>query len=238
MKDKLYTIRWALTQELKKNPDSGNLKDAILLVSELIGDSAPPIKPIEVKPIVKGKTLGVVIGHTKGAGGAYAPTLKTNEYDLHIIIAKLMQDYGAKIGMNVIVETRDIGGVPGAYKRLLAKNPDACLELHFNSGGGQGAEVLFSDTYDKAGINEALFASLVLKKMTSYLGLKSRGLKRFPAREGRGYQNVAQTTNTPSILTECFFGDSASDCALIKGNYDKYAQALVDGFAEFVKEVK
>lgn len=237
MKEKLYSIRWAITQALNKQPDDGYLKDAILLVSELIGDSVPDIKPVEVKPIVKGKTLGVVIGHVKGAGGAYAPTLKTNEYDLHTIIASKMKEYGGKIGLNVLVETRDVGGVPGAYQRLLAKKPDACLELHFNSGGGQGAEVLFSDTYDKAGINEAMFAGIVLKKMTSYLGLKSRGLKRFPGREGRGYQNVAQTTSIPSILTECFFGDSVSDCALIKNNYDTYAKCLVDGFAEFMKEM-
>lgn len=237
-KEKLYSIRWCIMQELKKNPDSENLKDAIKIVSDLIGEAVPDISPGEVKPIVKGKTLGIVIGHTKGAGGAYSSTLKTNEYDLHTIIAAKCKAYGEKVGLNVIVETRDVGGVPGAYKRLLAQKPDACLELHFNAGGGEGTEVLFSDSFDKAGVNEAVFAGIILKKMIAAFGTKNRGLKRFAGSSGRGYQNVAQTTNVPSILTEAFFGDSKVDCAKVSGKYDDYARALVDGFAEFVREKK
>jgi hypothetical protein len=78
------------------------------------------------------KRLGVVIGHTKASQGAVG-LFKQSEYVWNGHLAELMQLICSTAGIKMNTERRDIGGVVGAYKSMMAWKPDAIMELHFNS---------------------------------------------------------------------------------------------------------
>ncbi|EAE9448836.1 N-acetylmuramoyl-L-alanine amidase [Listeria monocytogenes] len=93
-----------------------------------------------------------------------------------------------------------------------SENVVAVLELHANSGGGQGTETLFC-----AGIASAQQDAIAVAKAGSIKGLKNRGAKADTStRHGR--LAIVRDTKAQALLHELFFIDSASDVAIWKSN--------------------
>ncbi len=184
--------------------------------------------------------LGIVIGHTKKSPGAYG-LFKQHEYEWNTHLAQLMGSHCIAISIQYKIETRDVGGIVGAYKRMMAWKPDAIIELHFNSFNGKatGVETLHTDNYDKVGLREMELAGKLSLAMSKVLSLPMRhrnGIKEISKGE-RGWYNVAQTLSVPSVLIESGFADNPVDSASMQKNKSALAAALVNTFVEWKKKI-
>lgn len=178
--------------------------------------------------------LVVVVGHERAAQGAGLHG-GGSEYIYNSKVALLMQNYAAGRHPGILVDVvfRDGVGIGGAYAAAKRKNPDACIELHFNAFNGQakGTETLCS-LEDK----DKVFANLIQSAICRVFNREghSRGVKVI-SRAARGGQSVYALPGFANCLVEPFFGDNPSEAAMAKTKQSEYAQALVDAFAAWAK---
>lgn len=191
--------------------------------------------------------LSVVVGHTQNAQGAVAVApLSQTEFEYNSDLAQMIHTYGSGKGCTIDIVFRPQPGSRGirlAYEEVSDYEPDAAIELHFNAFNGKvrGTETLYADTEDTPGVFEVEFASFIQDRMVKVFnrrGRLNRGIKSRPrtTRE-RGWYNVNQTTAFPSILIEPFFGDNSTDAGLAVQKKQDLAEALVDGFEEWLVAV-
>ena len=83
---------------------------------------------------------------------------------------------------------------------------DLALDIHFNAGGGDGAEVWCSHV---GGTGEAL-AKNILKRFEE-IGQNSRGVKTRLNGSGQDYFGFIRMTKMPAVIVECGFIDNATD---------------------------
>jgi N-acetylmuramoyl-L-alanine amidase len=83
---------------------------------------------------------------------------------------------------------------------------DLALDIHFNAGGGDGAEVWCSHV---GGTGEAL-AKNILKRFEE-IGQNSRGVKTRLNESGQDYFGFIRMTKMPAVIVECGFIDNATD---------------------------
>lgn len=183
--------------------------------------------------------IGIIVGHTKKAQGAFSKTLGMSEYTYNSTLAELIRARAEELGDKVKIELRDSGGISGAFKRILAWKPDCVIELHFNAANGKasGAETLFSDNYDKPGVRELALAHLTARGMADALGIPCRGVKERASRSERGFNNLSQTTNTACVLIESGFGDNPVDASRMKSRKGELAGAIVAAARRWKAEV-
>lgn len=174
--------------------------------------------------------IGIIVGHTKRSQGAYSKTLGQSEYQYNSGLAETIKNLAETLGDQVKIELRNDGGISGAFKRILAWRPDCVIELHFNAANGKasGAETLFSDNYDKAGVRELALAQLTARAMADALGIPSRGVKERTSKGERGFFNLSQSTNVACVLIESGFGDNPVDAGRMKTRKAELARAIVD----------
>ncbi|EHC6300175.1 N-acetylmuramoyl-L-alanine amidase [Listeria monocytogenes] len=124
--------------------------------------------------------------------------------------AQIATSYAERCGHSVI---NGFGkSLSERVKYANSENVVAVLEIHANSGGGQGAETLFCD-----GIASAKADALAVAAAGSIKGLKNRGAK--PDSSTRhGRLAIVRDTKAQALLHELFFIDSASDVAIWKNN--------------------
>lgn len=241
MKDVFYTLRWHANKILSVSTEAkvkDLAKSMIVEITKALGEqiSSEPIvtpkKPVK-GGVLKGKHIAIVVGHTKKAGGAFSKYLGQNEYVYNTGLASDMKGVIESLGGTCSVHFRDQGGVKAAYAAALKTKPICMIELHYNAANGKatGAEVLFADHYDKAGIKELMLAQVVSASMANALRIKNRGAKRLAKGVSeRGLQNVSQSTNIASILIESGFGDNSQiDAPAMKSRKTELARSIVDG---------
>lgn len=251
IRDQYYTLRW-YAKEIEKRSTEKKVqdlaKDMILQITKLLGEkiaSEPseipkPKAPVSGKTPLKGKHISLVVGHTAKAGGAYSSYLKQNEYVYNSDLTKRTKAIVESLGGTCSIHFRDVGGVAGAYKAALAhKNLLCVIEYHFNAANGKatGSEVLFADSYDKAGLDELNLAQIVSASMANALSIKNRGAKRLAkGKSERGLQNVSQSTNIACILLETGFGDNDKiDAPAMGKKREALAKSIVDGVIKWKK---
>lgn len=83
---------------------------------------------------------------------------------------------------------------------------DLALDIHFNAGGGDGAEVWCSHV---GGTGEVL-AKNILKRFEE-IGQNSRGVKTRLNESGQDYFGFIRMTKMPAVIVECGFIDNATD---------------------------
>lgn len=236
-RDLLYTTRWAIKNDHKDL--------ALEKISEALGET----KPVKRTPSGEKPKLAVVVGHTKRAGGAWAKApISKNEYDFNTEIAELMKKYADEYGIEVVVITRDKGGLRGAYQRVrewfgkkyevydevnnLEGENNCSIELHFNAAtpAATGTETL----YDNDPKINKTFAKMINDEMVNTLRLRDRGIK-LRVRGNRGHYNL-HLCEYPSCIVEPFFGSNKNDCARAFDKKEDYAKSLVRGAAKFLEK--
>ena len=97
-------------------------------------------------------------------------------------------------------------------------NDGLALAIHFNKGGGTGAETY---SYPGSSVSEDI-ATKLLNEYCKITGLKNRGVKS---------KNLAfvRETNIWAVLHECGFMDSAKDMEYVIDNFDKVAEGIARG---------
>lgn len=106
-----------------------------------------------------------------------------------------------------------------------AYKPDLFVSIHFNAGGGTGTETYVCSTSGQA----YQYAKKVQAKIVESTGYRDRGVKT------ANYTVIAKT-NSPAMLVECAFIDSANDMNTY--NADTLAKAIVEGITGIKVENK
>lgn len=163
--------------------------------------------------------IGINCGHTVSGTVGSGAVGYLNESDETRALGYALIEKLRKRGETVFDCTDDYSDSVSENLRKIcemanAQYLDMFLSIHFNSGGGNGAEAC---TY---GGRDVVKAGKMLETLEN-LGFKNRGIK------DRSGLYVLRNTKAPACLLEVCFVDSASDANLYKNlGADKIADAL------------
>lgn len=178
------------------------------------------------------KRVYIGVGHGGSDPGATANGLK--EKDLNLSTAKHLKTALERCGVSVkmsrttdaevFIETR--------IKEANAFNADLSLDIHYNAGGGDGAEVY----YTRFGGKGKTLANNILKRFGE-IGQNSRGAKIKLNSAGNDYFGFVRQTNMPAVLVECAFVDNKKDIAIAdtEAERKKIAEAICKAICDTLK---
>ena len=161
----------------------------------------------------------ISVGHTKSGNIGSGASKYLDESDCTRQIAPLVVKYLQQLGNTAIKLQIDNSDSKDYVKRTNQANAmggDMFVEIHLNSGGGTGCEVL--TTNGSKASSQAVKMSQCISKT---LGITNRGHK-----TTNGLY-VLNHTKMPSMLIECCFVDSQKDYKAY--DPEKIAKAIVEG---------
>lgn len=155
------------------------------------------------------KKVYIGVGHGNTDPGAVGNGLK--EKELALDVAKALYDDLKRQGIEVKISRTDDSKV-WLEQRITECNKfksDLALDIHFNAGGGDGAEVYHTRLL---GTGKKLADNILaeLKK----IGQNSRGAKVKLNDSGTDHFGFIRQTNCPAVLVECAFIDNKTDIAI------------------------
>lgn len=171
--------------------------------------------------------IGINCGHTvsgtpgSGASGYLDESNETRAVGNALI--KMLRNAGCKVVNCTNNKAASVSENLAEICRLAnAQHLDAFISIHFNSGGGVGAEA-----YTYGGENKA-YAGKMLAALNN-LGFKNRGIK------NGSHLYVIKHTKAPSCLLEVCFVDSKTDAEL----YQKIgAEAIASALCKAILGIK
>jgi hypothetical protein len=242
--------------EIRREPDTPesresralDLHDLLHYIEELNNDLFSLMRDWNERPAVEipdrsvsravPEGLAIVVGHDARASGAVAlvppfpsdPRNMRAEYYWNRELAEMMIEVAKAQGIRADVFFRDDGGVPGAYRRVKNFNPQATLELHFNSAtaSARGTEVIHG------GGTSTEWAQTLQDEMVRLYereGRLDRKIKHYNV-TGRGGASLNKVF--PSAIIEPFFGSNSDDCVMAIERKAGLAKALVQAFAKHI----
>ena len=130
------------------------------------------------------------------------------EKDANLTMAKACRDYLVKAGVEVkMSRTNDENDdISEEIRECNAFDPDLAIDVHNNSGGGDGFEVLCSINGGK-GKELAKNIETEVKK----IGQNSRGIKTRKNSAGTDYFGFIRCTKCPAVICEGVFVDNKTD---------------------------
>lgn len=146
------------------------------------------------------------VGHGGSDPGAVSGNLK--EADMNLVMATACKDELIRHGVSVkMSRTKDENdNVSEEIKKCNEYNPDLAIDIHNNSGGGDGFEVFYSNG-SKNGKELAEYINEEVKN----IGQNSRGVKTKLTSTGKDYFGFVRETKCPSVIVEGVFIDSNID---------------------------
>lgn len=181
------------------------------------------------------KITGVVVdsGHGGSDPGAISGSLK--EKDLTLKAANYMTRRLQELGIPVVsIKTtdEDISRTERLRRANEAFNgdPNAILiSNHINSGGGEGAEIIYGLR------NDDTLASMALENIGD-AGQKMRRVyqRRLPENPSKDYYYIIRETDPmQSLLVEYGFIDNAQDQQKLQNNLEDYVEGVVKAIADY-----
>ena len=156
------------------------------------------------------KKVFIGVGHGGKDPGATANGFKEKDLNLSIALAcnsELLR-HGVSVQMSRTKDEND--ALNEEIKECNAFNPDLCIDIHNNAGGGDGAEVFY---HYKGGTSKTL-AENVLSEIVA-IGQNSRGAKIRTNARGVDYYGFIRETYAPAVIVECAFLDNIEDIKAI-----------------------
>lgn len=181
------------------------------------------------------KIICIDPGHGGYDPGAFANGLK--EKDLNLAVALGLKVLLEHAGITVIM-TRTSDECPGGDTTNVAQDlkarcdisdkakADLFLSIHFNAGGGKGAEA-----YAWPGGTASTFAPELVAELAPLMGIHGEPLKDGGPNGANLY--VIKYTEAPAILLECGFIDS-TDAQKIKDNLSKFPALLAPALIKWL----
>lgn len=131
------------------------------------------------------------------------------EEDLNLNMALACRDYlvanGVEVGMSRTTDEND--DLNEEIRECNAFNPDLCVDIHNNAGGGDGAEVY----YHHLGGRSKVLAQNIEAEIIA-IGQNSRGCKtRLNSKGNADYYGFIRLTKASSVIVEGLFVDNAND---------------------------
>lgn len=172
-------------------------------------------------------------GHGGSDPGAVSGGLK--EKGLTLTTSLACRDYLQANGVTVkMSRTKDQeNSLNGSCAESNKWKPDCHVSIHYNAGGGDGAEV-WHTIYKSASQGDEL-GTCILNQLKK-LGQQSRGLKTKKNAQGTDYFGAIRMTNAPAVIVECGFIDNATDRKLFDtaAEQKKIGQAIAKGILKWL----
>ena len=173
-------------------------------------------------------------GHGGTDSGATGNNLLEKDYNL--LISKYMYDRFKELGIPVAI-TRDSDTTLSPTDRVntilnkFGNSSDVILiSNHVNSGGGEGAEVIYALR------NKDTLAKNILNNIGA-TGQETRKYyqRRLPSDTSKDYYFIHRNTgNLEPLIVEYGFIDSAKDVNFLKENYEELAEAVISAVANYI----
>lgn len=173
-----------------------------------------------------------------GHGGTDAGATGNNllEKDYNLLISKYMYDRFKELGVPVAI-TRDSDTTLSPTDRVntilnkFGNSSDVILiSNHVNSGGGEGAEVIYALK------NRDTLARRILENIGS-TGQETRKYyqRRLPSDTSKDYYFIHRNTgNLEPLIVEYGFIDNTKDVEFLKENYKELAEAVISAVANYI----
>lgn len=164
------------------------------------------------------KKVFLGVGHGGVDSGAVGNGFKEKDLNLSIALAcnEILVRHGVSVQMSRTNDANDT--CAEEIKECNAFKPDLAVDIHNNSGGGDGTEAFY---HYKGGTSLTLATNVVneIAKIGQNLRLgtsgKNDGLKIKQRSDGRDYFGFIRETLAPAIIIECAFVDNATDIKII-----------------------
>ena len=179
---------------------------------------------------------GIVIDPGHGGKDPGATGNGIIEKDLNLLISKYMYDRFRELGVPVTL-TRDTDETldqKERVRRVLDAYGDSkdviVISNHINAGGGDGAEVIYALR------NTSALSKNILDEIEKEgQNVRKYYQQRLPSNPIKDYYFMHRNTpNTEAVIVEYGFLDSkGDDVEQLKNNYEKYAEAVVRGVANY-----
>lgn len=173
-----------------------------------------------------------------GHGGTDAGATGNNllEKDYNLLISKYMYDRFKELGIPVAI-TRDSDTTLSPTDRVntilnkFGNSSDVILiSNHVNSGGGEGAEVIYALR------NKDTLAKRILENIGA-AGQETRKYyqRRLPSDTSKDYYFIHRNTgNLEPLIVEYGFIDDTKDVEFLKENYKELAEAVISAVANYI----
>lgn len=173
-----------------------------------------------------------------GHGGTDAGATGNNllEKDYNLLISKYMYDRFKELGIPVAI-TRDSDTTLSPTDRVntilnkFGNSSDVILiSNHVNSGGGEGAEVIYALR------NKDTLAKRILENIGA-TGQETRKYyqRRLPSDTSKDYYFIHRNTgNLEPLIVEYGFIDNTKDVGFLKENYKELAEAVISAVANYI----
>ena len=173
-----------------------------------------------------------------GHGGTDAGATGNNllEKDYNLLISKYMYDRFKQLGIPVAI-TRDSDTTLSPTDRVntilnkFGNSSDTILiSNHVNSGGGEGAEVIYALR------NKDTLARRILENIGA-TGQETRKYyqRRLPSDTSKDYYFIHRNTgNLEPLIVEYGFIDDTKDVEFLKENYKELAEAVISAVANYI----
>ena len=173
-------------------------------------------------------------GHGGTDSGATGNNLLEKDYNL--LISKYMYDRFKQLGVPVAI-TRDSDTTLSPTDRVntilnkFGNSSDVILiSNHVNSGGGEGAEVIYALR------NKDTLAKRILENIGA-AGQETRKYyqRRLPSDTSKDYYFIHRNTgNLEPLIVEYGFIDNTKDVEFLKENYEELAEAVISAVANYI----
>ena len=173
-------------------------------------------------------------GHGGTDSGATGNNLLEKDYNL--LISKYMYDRFKQLGIPVAI-TRDSDTTLSPTDRVntilnkFGNSSDVILiSNHVNSGGGEGAEVIYALR------NRDTLAKRILENIGA-TGQETRKYyqRRLPSDTSKDYYFIHRNTgNLEPLIVEYGFIDNTKDVEFLKENYEELAEAVISAVANYI----
>lgn len=173
-------------------------------------------------------------GHGGTDSGATGNNLLEKDYNL--LISKYMYDRFKQLGVPVAI-TRDSDTTLSPTDRVntilnkFGNSSDVILiSNHVNSGGGEGAEVIYALR------NKDILAKRILENIGA-AGQETRKYyqRRLPSDTSKDYYFIHRNTgNLEPLIVEYGFIDNTKDVEFLKENYEELAEAVISAVANYI----
>ena len=208
-----YTIALLLVQDAGGSTGMYRVEDNYLFAPEKDGANGRPVcsvvcmrkKNKEGKPMGKKKVF-IGVGHGGSDSGAVG---YITEKDVNLTMALACRDFLAAYGVDVrMSRTKDENDtVSQEVRECNAYDPDLAVDIHNNSGGGDGFEVFHTI---HGGTGKVLAQNI--EKQVKAIGQNSRGVKTRKGSRGDYYAFIRDTV-CPAVICEGVFVDTKADAA-------------------------
>ena len=208
-----YTIALLLVQDAGGSTGMYRVSDGYLFAPEREGTDGRPVcsvvcmrkKNKEGNPMGKKKVF-IGVGHGGSDPGAVGYLV---EKDVNLTMATACRDFLTAYGVDVkMSRTKDENDtVSQEIAECNAYGPDLAVDVHNNSGGGDGFEVFHTI---HGGTGKVLAQNI--EKHVKAMGQNSRGVKTRQGSSGDYYAFIRETV-APAVIVEGVFVDTKADAA-------------------------